>query len=312
MHRHQDELRAALHEARTLLAGNTATVLLTSTPVMHQAPRRIALEDLRDDMLTEFMGGSTVDLLLQQAISYTPEPQDLTLVLTDSGAFDLQAQKAHAKLQGGMLSMVHLGGNLAAAYDDGTLEMMQRSGGSAFTTLKRAWAHFAQQQQARPGFVMQRDGYTFSLVDGASSLVTSSDAKFAPLAAHLFINQAARQASALSVEQLSQLHAVAQRYDIVTPYSSMLVLVNETQQAALTKAETEADRFERAQESGTETLQKPNNPLGASITPEPQEWLLLLVSLCVATWMLRARYRGLNWHMVRNKYARNCAAIATT
>ena len=58
MRSHQDELRAALHQARMLLAGHRVTVLLTTTPVMRQAPVRVALNDVHDDMLGDFMGGS--------------------------------------------------------------------------------------------------------------------------------------------------------------------------------------------------------------------------------------------------------------
>jgi putative PEP-CTERM system integral membrane protein len=311
MRGHEKELRTALEQARVMLAGNTVSVLLTTTPVMPQAPQRVALKDFHDNMLGDFMGGGTVDRLLQQAIASTPEPQDLTLVLTDGGAFDLDASKSRARLQGVMLSMVHLGGSLAAAYDDATLESMQRSGGSAFSSLADAWALFAQTQQATPGFLMQRNGYQFSLLQDRTAPVTEIDTAFAPLAAHLFINHATRQDKALNHAQLSGLHALAQTYDVVTPYSSMLVLVNEQQQEALRKAETQPDRFERAQESGTATLQKPNNPLTVSITPEPEEWLLLLVSLCVATWMLRQRYGG-HIGISRNRLLGGIRAFAST
>lgn len=290
---HRAELLAALDNARVQMKGNSVTVLLATTPVMHQAPQRIPLAQLNETMLNGFMGGGKVDQLLQQAISLIAEPQDLTLILTDSGAFDLDVDKTRARLKGGMLSMVHLGGAMAPAYDDATLESIQGSGGSAFASVPEAWAHFARQQTVASGFVMQRDGYAFSVID--DNTAPASDAAFAPIAARLFIANATRQTTPLTVAQLSDLHKVAQTHSVVTPYSSMLVLVNTEQQEALAKAESADDRFDRAQEPGTEILQKPNNPLSASATPEPEEWLLLLVSLCVAGWMLRTRYqqRGL-------------------
>lgn len=286
---HRSELLAALHAARQQMAGNTVSVLLTTTSVMRQAPRLLPLAELRDEMLTGFMGGTHTGELLQQAAAHIPEPQDLLLVLTDSGAFDLQLDKSRARIQGGMLSLVHLGGAMAPAYDDATLASVQSSGGSAFATLQEAWAHFAHTQPAGAGFLMQREGYVFTLEEQPGQV---TDAAFAPVAARLFIAHASRQAHPLSVQELSHLHAVAQAHSVVTPYSSMLVLVNTQQQEALAQAEAADDRFDRAQEPGTQVLQKPSNPLSANATPEPEEWLLLLVSLCAAGWMVAARRRA--------------------
>lgn len=290
---HRAELLAALRAARTMMAGNTVSVLLTTTAVMHQPTQRVPLQELRDDMLADFMGGARTTEILQQAVTHTPEPQDLTLVLTDSGAFDLDVNKTRARIPGGMLSMVHLGGTMAPVYDDATLETVQSSGGSAFATIEEAWEHFARQQHAGPGFLMQRGGYAFTVHEAPT--VLANDAAFAPIAARLLIGhatrQAARTAEPLTVQQLSRLHAMAQTHSVVTPYSSMLVLVNTQQEQALAKAEAANDRFDRAPESGIKTLQKPHNPLSANATPEPEEWLLLLVSLGAAGWMVRVRRR---------------------
>jgi putative PEP-CTERM system integral membrane protein len=275
-----------VNRLRQQSAGNTISVLLTTTPVMHDKPRLIPLNALTDGMITGFMGGGHADQLLQQAAEHISEAQDLTIVLTDDGAFDLNAAKSQPKHAYGMLSMVHLGGAMAPAYDDATLQSIQTSGGSAFASLQEAWDHFARAQQAAPGYLMQRDGYAFSV---ANEPGIATDEAFAPLAAHLWIAQGKRQTEALTVPQLDALHAIAQRHGVVTPYSSMLVLVNTQQQEALAKAEAGADRFERAQEQGTETLQKPNNPLTANMAPEPEEWLLIIVSLLAAGWMFRQR-----------------------
>jgi putative PEP-CTERM system integral membrane protein len=117
----------------------------------------------------------------------------------------------------------------------------------------------------------------------------ATDPAFAPVAARLLIAQATRQAGPPTVPQLDALHTMAQAHSVVTPYSSMLVLVNTQQREALDKAQASDDRFERAQESGVETLTRPHNLLTASAAPEPEEWLLLLVSLALAAWMLRQR-----------------------
>ncbi len=283
---HRKELMASLAQFRQLSAGNTVNVLLTTTAVMPDAPHLVPLNVLTNAMLADFMGGGKVDQLLRQADAVITEPQDLTIVLTDAGAFDLDIKKTGVHKRSGMWSMVHLGGAMAPAYDDATLESTQSSGGSAFATLQEAWEHFALSQHAGPGFLLQRDGYEYT-AENVTNLAT--DAAFAPIAARLQIAQATRQAEPLTVSQLDTLHAIAQQHNVVTPYSSMLVLVNTQQQEALNKAQASDDRFERAQESGVETLTKPHNLLTASATPEPEEWLLLLVSLAVAAWMVRQR-----------------------
>jgi putative PEP-CTERM system integral membrane protein len=75
--------------------------------------------------------------------------------------------------------------------------------------------------------------------------------------------------------QLDTMHAVAKSFGIVTPYSSMIVLVNDQQRAALKKAEQESDRFNREVENGNEQLSQPSNPLNVSGVPEPEEWMLM-------------------------------------
>ena len=43
---------------------------------------------------------------------------------------------------------------------------------------------------------------------------------------------------------------------------------------------------------GDEVLRKPSNPFSASMTPEPEEWLLLVVSLLAAAMMVWRRRPG--------------------
>jgi putative PEP-CTERM system integral membrane protein len=68
--------------------------------------------------------------------------------------------------------------------------------------------------------------------------------------------------------ELDAIHAIAQTYRIVSPYSSAIVLVNDEQRQALKEAEADADRFNRKVEDGQEDLAQPGNPLSTSV-PEP-------------------------------------------
>jgi putative PEP-CTERM system integral membrane protein len=71
------------------------------------------------------------------------------------------------------------------------------------------------------------------------------------------------------IANLDAVHAIAKQTEIVTPYSSMLVLVNDRQRELLRQAEASSDRFEREIEDGQETLSQPNNPLNVASVPEP-------------------------------------------
>jgi putative PEP-CTERM system integral membrane protein len=84
-----------------------------------------------------------------------------------------------------------------------------------------------------------------------------------------------KQKSSNQLSQLDAMHSVAKTFNVVTPYSSMIVLVNDAQRELLKQAEAKKNRFERKVESGKEELSKPENPLNVSGVPEPEEWLLL-------------------------------------
>lgn len=85
------------------------------------------------------------------------------------------------------------------------------------------------------------------------------------------------------------IHAVAKKYKIVSPYSSMLVLVNDEQRQLLKEAEAQSDRFDRKVENGKENLSKPVNPLKVSV-PEASGGCFLGVS-AIALFILVKRRR---------------------
>ena len=95
------------------------------------------------------------------------------------------------------------------------------------------------------------------------------------------------------------MHSLAKTFKVVTPYSSMIVLVDEAQREQLKAAEAKSDRFERKVESGKENLTKPNNPFNVSGTPEPEEWLLLGVGAIglLAVFLRQRRAKIVGWKL---------------
>ncbi|OQY22866.1 MAG: hypothetical protein B6I34_05335 [Anaerolineaceae bacterium 4572_32.1] len=90
------------------------------------------------------------------------------------------------------------------------------------------------------------------------------------------------------LDTLDHLHEIAIANSIVTPYSSMLVLVNQQQEDLLDELEEGDDRFEREYEQVGETVE---NALTVTGVPEPEEWLLLALAAAMLVWYVRAGRR---------------------
>jgi putative PEP-CTERM system integral membrane protein len=135
------------------------------------------------------------------------------------------------------------------------------------------------------------DGYAW-LLDPAAVSTTSTATGLDPLAARQLVRGLSQTLGQESLANLDAIHAIAKQFGIVTPYSSMIVLVNDQQREALKQAEASADRFDREVETGTEQLTTPHNPFNVAAVPEPEEWLLIglgLMGLCLL--LLRQRYQ---------------------
>jgi hypothetical protein len=86
-------------------------------------------------------------------------------------------------------------------------------------------------------------------------------------------------------EVLDRLHTIALEHSIVTPFSSMIVLVNEEQQRRLDALEQRDDRFQREREDVGETTPEPPTVTGV---PEPEEWLLIGLAALMLLWYMRS------------------------
>jgi len=130
-----------------------------------------------------------------------------------------------------------------------------------------------------------------------TSLAASAETAdgFTALCARQLILGLSRRVNMSALENLDAIHLLAKTYRIVSPYSSMIVLVNERQKEELKEAEAQTDRFEREVESGHEVLEEPHNPLnspgGETSVPEPDTILLAGVAVSVLGWLAFRRRR---------------------
>jgi putative PEP-CTERM system integral membrane protein len=284
------EVKAAL--ARISIVSD-ADMYLTASSYRGEPPSRIKLRALDPNRL-EYIGGQNAGELLAQYESLRAgAAYDAILVITDGSGYELGESTIKVPAPNAPIWMVHLGNRLPLGYDDATLEAIQASGGSAVGSIDEALNRMAftvaQGANASTDWV---DGYTWVVTrtdKGASSPATD-DTAFAALAARRVVldSMYRERANLRQLSTLDRLHAIALQNSIVTPYSSMLVLVNARQEQLLKQLEGNADRFDREVEQVGDT-QNPN-ALQVTGVPEPHEWLLIgLAVVLLAAYAFRER-----------------------
>ena len=295
MHAVEDELKAALAQLvdSTGSHANKVDLYLTTSRHRGEDASRI-LDPQKAPELILYGGQSTAELLRQFDYLRADQSYDGVIVLTDDGSYDLADDSKLALGFQAPVWMVHLGGRLSNAYDDATLQVLQRRGGTVATDVSHALSALGALR-AEDGFIV--DGLRFRFLElDATEAPPSDTSSFAPIAARQLLLHRLRSASDLKdLPTLDGFHRLARAYPMASPYSSLLVLVNDAQRKMLEEAEKRADRFERETESGVEAASHPTAFLGGDVvgTPEPEEWALILLGLAVLVWEARRwRRRG--------------------
>jgi putative PEP-CTERM system integral membrane protein len=199
---------------------------------------------------------------------------DAIVVLTDRGSYELTTDRNKGQLMSAPLWMVHLGG-LPHAYDDATIASIQSSGGSVSTEIKTVMQRIATLPSLGEGTSLLSvvDNYAWFLSQAKDPVAQPQDNGFDAIAARRWVTQVSHSLKPTQLKELDAVHVLAKRYSIVTPYSSAIVLVNDTQKQALQNAEKDKNRFQREGED----KQLPQKAQDVSATPEPAEWLLLSI-----------------------------------
>jgi putative PEP-CTERM system integral membrane protein len=268
------------------LTDNDADLYVTR--INSAQPQR--LDDLRrfDPAKQTFYGSLQLQDMLRQFTQLRGDTHyDGVLLITDDSSYELSKDSKDVPVMPAPLWMVHVGHRLPPGYDDATLKAIQDSGGGIATNILEVMQRLATKAALGSSAVNVVDGYAW-LTDQAESTPTPQTG-FEPVAARQLVLELSKDTKLDQPVQLDAIHAIAKTYDIVTPYSSMIVLVNDRQKEALKKAEAASDRFDRTVESGKEQLNQPSDPLTVSGVPEPEEWLLLgLVAIAL---LALGRYR---------------------
>lgn len=284
------EYSEAVTESLTELekAVSSVDLYLTSSPLRGEDPERQTLDDALAGDIVYFGGQNAAELLAQFAAIRGDAKYDAVLVLTDGSGYETGNPGISVPIPDAPLWMVHLNGHFPIGYDDGTLEAIQASGGGSVGSVGEVLArlHAGRLNPDTAVVTDLVDGYRWTaLASGAESAGTSMAADFTTVAAddpfaafaarRLILAEMVRNHEDLAnLDTLDYLHSLASDSHIVTPYSSMIVLVTDQQHRLLNRLEEAGDRFEREYEEIGETEAN----LTVNAVPEPEEWLLIFIA----------------------------------
>jgi putative PEP-CTERM system integral membrane protein len=288
-------------------------VYLTASPYRGEEPSVAALDALNADEILYFGGQNAAQLIAQYEQLRGDKPYDAVIVLTDGSGYELGESGVELPVPEAPVWLVHLGGELPLGYDDGTLDAIQASGGGVATSLDAALDRLAVSLAApaadSSAVTDLVDGYLWSVLPSEqanatllpnTTLVSHAPSEpFAALAARrLILAEMQRNRGTIDqVETLDALHTLAMEYGIVTPFSSMIVLVDARQQNLLDQLSELEDRYQREVEELGDTTPRATTPLTG--VPEPHEWLLLGIAAALLVYLAYTKRRqalaGVKW-----------------
>jgi putative PEP-CTERM system integral membrane protein len=276
-------------------ADSPVDVYLTASPYRGEQPSLVNLDEINVDEVIYFGGQNAAQLIAQfeqLRLENGNRQYDAVIVLTDGSGYELGESSMELPIPPAPVWVVHLGGDIPLGYDDQTLEVIQASGGGVTGDLSSALSRIAVtlNTEAEPGSPNAPisdlvDGYLWTVLPSEAAnaallpeiemTVLPADDPFAALAARrLVLAEMQRNRGSIDqLETLDYLHSLAMNYEIVTPYSSMIVLVEADQQRLLDKLSNLDDRYQREVEVLGDTT--PNAPVPLAGVPEPHEWLLM-------------------------------------
>lgn len=236
-----------------------------------------------------YFGNSQLHNQLSQFIAKTSKSSksySSIYVLTDTGSYELTPEITEVfTVPKQPLWLVHLHEKIPYAYSDEVIDWINDSQGGIARTLDEAtnryWWNLRIGEESKLGsFMGVSTNYFWYLQDGLPSN-PSEEVPFTALAASRLLQYTAANSNKTQLAELDQIHNIAKTYDIVSFFSSMLVLVEDRQREMLKEAEASEDRFDREIETGSEILGKPTDAFAVPGVPEPEEWALIIIVGCL-------------------------------
>jgi putative PEP-CTERM system integral membrane protein len=208
---------------------------------------------------------------------------DAVLLLTDKGNYESKEKSSIDIDNKTPLWIVHLGDEPASAYADQLLDYIYQSGGGIGDKLENVLIKMLYKQQRATDQLSEiSDHYLwhFRKIKPLDSFSPESR-ELAPIIARQWIGADFNRFNAAHTKVLDELHHMAKKHSLVSPFSSMIVLVNQHQKEQLKKLSKDKERYKREVETGKKQI-----PVGSDLlssVPEPEEWVLMIIALIVLT-----------------------------
>ncbi|MHB1277726.1 MAG: hypothetical protein ACYC1Q_04945, partial [Bacteroidia bacterium] len=217
---------------------------------------------------TSFLG--TVDPYQAFVELQKKHPQAHLILICDKGSYELMPEESRVFKPGSnTIDLVHLD-EMAPIYEDAVADAVRQSGGDMYQNMDEwlLW-HDRIPEGAETGV---RDGKTYWSFSHEPGFSVNS----------LHVVAASRLALAkgkkadLAIGDMDSLHKMAMEYSFVSPYSSMICLVNDAQRQSLEALSEGEDRYQREVETGKESGNAFD--IGAKGVPEPEEWVMIVLA----------------------------------
>ena len=236
----------------------------------HRADSGIEKTDAPDVSQLQPYGSLTLQQMIAALKDQTAQ-FDAVIILTDQSRYGVTAGQSDIALDQPL--WVFPQGKAPAAYDDDVLDLIYRNKGGVVDSVSALQTAMANLD----GRVISGSLWSVSPASYGQAIWPDQ----AALAARQII-LARSYGTPPTPTALDELHALAQKHNVVTPYSSMIVLVNDQQRQQLEEVSKADDRYGRESHSGKERLSSPSR------VPEPSPLLLIFVT-CIAAWWYRKR-----------------------
>jgi len=211
---------------------------------------------------------------------FTLSEYDAVFMLSDAGSYESQVESTKLVLNRPTWLIEH--GNTAKAYRDELVDSIRQSGGDVVFSVQQALMQMAGKSKINKLLAVTSSHQWYERPAGADD---TSNENLAEIVSALRVEQLSQ--SGQSLQSLDSLHDIAIEHGIVTPYSSMIVLVNDRQRDRLEELSNENDRFEREVEQGKQPA--PRRRV-ANAVPEPHEYALMLIAIILL--LLTAHRQG--------------------
>ncbi|HCS20093.1 MAG TPA: hypothetical protein DIW47_05945 [Bacteroidetes bacterium] len=199
-------------------------------------------------------------------------PEAHLVFISDRGSYELLPDSSRSFDHGtNRIDLVHLG-ELAPIYEDAVADAIRQSGGDTYLNME-SWLKWHDRIPESMPAIGVRDGksyWTFT-PDPSNTIPNPVNAVAASRLA-----MAQSKKAVLTTVDMDALHQLAINYSFVSPYSSMICLVNKEQEKRLEELSSGEDRYQREVETGKESGNAFD--IGAKGVPEPEEWLMIILA----------------------------------